>query len=275
MRLTKQSMAGPRMRSSLRPTASASAFAASARAAARRTTRGTRFLARHRAAFPALADEIDRMQRRDLPDGWDRDLPSFPADAKGVAGRDVEQGAGPASWLLGGSADLGPPTRRPRSPTPHDFEPATYGGRNFHYGIREHAMAAMVNGMALTKLRPYGATFAIFSDYARFDPALGADGDPVAVDLHARRDGRRRGRAHAIADRAAMSLRAMPDDVEQSGRRQRGGRGVPRGAFGQKHRPTLLVLSASRCRPSIARATRRPRASRWRHALAGCGAAGR
>jgi transketolase len=130
----------------------------------------------YRDQFPNLATQIDQMQRRELPAGWDRDLPAFPTDTKGLAGRDassaVLNAVGPhIPWLLGGAADLGSSTRTVlKFPGAGDFEPGTPGGRNFHFGIREHAMAAVVNGMSLSKLRAYGSTFLIFSDYAR--PAI-------------------------------------------------------------------------------------------------------
>jgi len=126
--------------------------------------------------FPELATEIDHMQRRELPIGWDRNLPSFPADPKGLAGRDASSKvlnvlAQNIPWLLGGSADLGPSNKTLLTfPEAGDFEAATPGGRNLHFGIREHAMAAIVNGLALSKLRAFGATFFIFCDYAR--PAI-------------------------------------------------------------------------------------------------------
>jgi len=133
-------------------------------------------LERYRARHPALAVELDQMQRRELPHGWDADLPFFQADAKGVAGRDVAGAvlnaiAPRVPWLLGGSADLGPSNRTTlKFPGAGDFQAGTRGGRNLHFGIREHAMAALVNGMTLSRLRAFGATFFIFSDYAR--PAI-------------------------------------------------------------------------------------------------------
>jgi transketolase len=132
--------------------------------------------AAHRARFPELATEIDKMQRRELPVGWDRNLPNFAADAKGIAGRDASSEvlnvlARNIPWFMGGSADLGPSNRTAlKFEGAGDFEAATPTGRNFHFGIREHAMAAIVNGMSLSKLRAFGATFFIFSDYAR--PAI-------------------------------------------------------------------------------------------------------
>ena len=133
-------------------------------------------VAGYKAKYPVLADELYRMQHRQLPEGWDRELPTFPADAKGMAGRDASQKvlnvlAKNVPWLVGGSADLAPSTKtRITSPDAGDFSAANYGGRNLHFGIREHAMGAILNGIALVKLRPYGSGFLIFSDYGR--PAI-------------------------------------------------------------------------------------------------------
>jgi transketolase len=133
----------------------------------------TKLFNAYRAKYPDLAAEIDLMQRRELPAGWDRNLPTFPADAKGIAGRDASGKvlnvlAQNIPWLLGGAADLAPSTRTTlKFEGAGDFQADSPGGRNFHFGIREHAMAAIVNGLSLSKLRPYGSTFFIFSDYAR------------------------------------------------------------------------------------------------------------
>jgi transketolase len=130
-------------------------------------------MARYRAAFPDRADEIDRMQRREAPEGWERALPAFPADPAGLATRDssgqvLNALAGVVPWLIGGSADLSPSTKtRLTFPDAGDFEPGEPSGRNLHFGIREHASAAVANGLAVTKLRPYWSGFTIFSDYAR------------------------------------------------------------------------------------------------------------
>ena len=130
----------------------------------------------YRVNFPELATEIDQMQRRELPTGWDRHLPSFPPDPKGIAGREASGKAlnvlaQNIPWFLGGSADLGTSNKTLlKFEGAGDFEAGTPGGRNLHFGIREHAMAAIVNGLSLSKLRAFGATFVIFSDYAR--PAI-------------------------------------------------------------------------------------------------------
>ena len=123
--------------------------------------------------YPELADHLDRMQHRRLPDRWDKNLPTFPADARGLATRDssgkvLNVLAQNVPWLMGGAADLFPSTKtRLIFERAGDFEADDYSGRNLHFGIREHAMGAALNGMSLAKVRPFGATFLIFSDYMR------------------------------------------------------------------------------------------------------------
>jgi transketolase len=135
-----------------------------------------KLLTAYRGKYPDLAKEIDQMQRRELPDGWDRNLPSFPADPKGIAGREASGKvlnvlAQNIPWLLGGSADLGPSNKTALTyKGAGSFQAESPGGKNLHYGIREHAMGAIVNGLSLSKIRGYGSTFFIFSDYAR--PAI-------------------------------------------------------------------------------------------------------
>ena len=130
----------------------------------------------YRAQYSDLAIEIDLLERRELPAGWDRNLPVFPADPKGLAGREASGRvlnvlAQNIPWFLGGSADLGPSNKTTLTfPGAGDFQADNPGGKNLHFGIREHAMAAIVNGLSLSKLRAFGATFFIFSDYAR--PAI-------------------------------------------------------------------------------------------------------
>ncbi|MBK7875238.1 MAG: transketolase [Planctomycetes bacterium] len=123
--------------------------------------------------FPALAAELDLVLSGELPSGWEKSLPTFPADAKGLATRDASGKAinavAPAiPWLVGGSADLAPSTKTLMTfPEAGHFSAHAYGGRNLHFGIREHVMGSILNGMALSGLRAYGATFLIFSDYLR------------------------------------------------------------------------------------------------------------
>src|SRR4029453_7511217 len=136
----------------------------------------TDLFAAYRTKFPELATEIDQMQRRELPAGWDKNLPVFPVEPKGMAGRDASGKvlnvlAQNIPWFLGGSADLAPSNKTTLTyEGAGSFQAGNRSGKNLHFGIREHAMAATVNGMSLSKLRAFGATFFIFSDYAR--PAI-------------------------------------------------------------------------------------------------------
>jgi transketolase len=144
--------------------------------------------AAYRAQYPEIALQIDRMQRGDLPDGWNSALPSFPADAKGLATRDASGKvlnaiAEKMPWLIGGAADLAPSTKTQLSVEfAGEFEPrarndrdgtnigkrsASFGGRNVHFGVREHAMCAIASGLCLSKLRAFAASFFIFTDYCR------------------------------------------------------------------------------------------------------------
>ncbi len=136
--------------------------------------------AAYKAKHPELADHLYRMQTRQLPKGWDRDLPSFQPDAKGIAGREasgkmLNAFAQNVPWVIGGSADLTPSTKtRLTFEGAGDFTAGNYTGRNLHFGIREHAMGAILNGMSLAKVRPYGSGFLIFSDYGRAPLRLAA-----------------------------------------------------------------------------------------------------
>jgi transketolase len=127
----------------------------------------------YRQQYPELADQCYRMLRRELPDSWDKALPTFAADPKGIATRDASGQvlnvlAKNVPWLLGGSADLSPSCKtRLTFEGAGDFSAENPAGRNFHFGIREHAMGAILNGLALSKIRPFGSGFLIFSDYAR------------------------------------------------------------------------------------------------------------
>src|SRR5262249_23072202 len=112
------------------------------------------------------------VEGRGLPPDWDAELPASPADTKGLAGRDASATvmnavARRVPWLIGGAADLAPSTKTRLTGDAGDHQTATPGGRNLHFGVREHAMGSILNGLALTKLRPFGAGFLIFSDYAR------------------------------------------------------------------------------------------------------------
>ena len=133
--------------------------------------------ARYKAQYPDLADNLERMRTRDLPPDWQKALPTFPPSASGISTRDasvkvLNAVAQKVPYILCGAADLYPSTKtRLEFEFAGDFQPkgelGDYKGRNFHFGIREHAMCAMVNGMVLTGLRAFGSGFLIFTDYAR------------------------------------------------------------------------------------------------------------
>ncbi len=136
-------------------------------------------LAKYRAEHPDLADQLDRMQKRELPEGWDKGLPTYPADKKGKASRDsggevLNVLAKNIPWLMGGAADLAPSTKTRLTFADAGDMSATHAGRNFHFGIREHAMGAILNGLSLCKIRPFGAGFLIFSDYGKTPIRLAA-----------------------------------------------------------------------------------------------------
>jgi transketolase len=132
--------------------------------------------AEYERSHPELAAQLYQMQHRQLPEDWDKNLPVFPTDAKGIASRDssgkvLNVLAQNVPWLIGGAADLAPSTKtRLTFDGAGDFSVHDYSGRNFHFGIREHAMGSILNGLSLSKIRPFGAGFLIFSDYAR--PAI-------------------------------------------------------------------------------------------------------
>ncbi|MHB1678090.1 MAG: transketolase [Sulfuriferula sp.] len=180
-----------------------------------------KLFATYRQQYPDLADQIDRMQCRDLPKGWDSTLPIFPADVKGMATRDASGKvlnaiAENMPWLLGGAADLAPSTK-----THLNFEFAgnfqapgetgNYRGRNFHYGVREHAMCAISNGLSLSNLRPYAASFLVFTDYCRGALRLAAmmEIPVITIWTHDSISMGEDGPTHQPVEQLA-SLRAMP-----------------------------------------------------------------
>ncbi|MFO1075111.1 MAG: transketolase [Geminicoccaceae bacterium] len=177
IRLTKDFYGWPEAPAFLVPEEVVAAFRDGLGARGRELSRAwnARFAA-YAAQHPELAEQVRLMQRRELPEGWDRDLPSFPADAKGMAGRIASAEvlnaiARQVPWLIGGAADLAPSTNtRLTFAGAGDFSAEDRTGRNFHFGVREHAMSAVLNGMSLSKVRPYGSGFLIFSDYAK--PAI-------------------------------------------------------------------------------------------------------
>ena len=184
-------------------------------ATARRLVRHDR---RYKAKHPDLADQLYRIQHRQLPDGWDKDLPVFPADPKGMAtrvssGKVLERGRQECPLVDRWCRRLGPVDQ-----DLHDLRgrgrlsrPTSYGGRNFHFGVREHAMGAIMNGMALVKVR---AVRRGLLDLQRVrpdaDPPGGLDGDPGHLRLHARLDRRRRRRSDPPAGRTACVAASDP-----------------------------------------------------------------
>jgi transketolase len=130
--------------------------------------------------YPELAAQLSLMQHHELPSGWDKNLPTFPADAKGIATREssgkvLNAVAQNIPWMIGGSADLATSNKTTlKFPGTGDFEAGSYAGRNLHFGVREHAMGASVNGMTISGLRAFGATFFNFSDYMRASIRLAA-----------------------------------------------------------------------------------------------------
>jgi len=218
VRLAKRSYGWPEDAQFLVPDGVRDHFAAGigARGAEARK-RWTALFEAYRAKYPDLATEIDQMQRRDLPAGWDRDLPVFAPDAKGIAGRDASGKvlnvlAQSIPWFLGGSADLGPSNKTLLTYKGADsFEAGNPSGKMLHFGIREHAMGTIVNGLALSKLRPFGATFFIFSDYARPAMRLSAlmELPTIFVFTHDAMGDGEDGPTHQPVEHLA-SLRAMP-----------------------------------------------------------------
>jgi len=200
--------------------------------------------------FPELAAEIELMQKRELPKAWDRNLPVFPADPKGLAGREASSKvlnvlAQNIPWLIGGSADLGPSNK-----TTLTFEGAGHfqatnpGGRNLHFGIREHAMGAIVNGLSLSKLRGFGATFFVFIDYARPAVRLSAlmELPTLLIFSHDALGDGEDGPTHQPVEHLA-SLRAMPGLITLRPGDANEVVEAYRYVMKLRHKPAVLVLS--------------------------------
>lgn len=251
VRLTKRSYGWPEGAQFLVPDGVREHFAAGvgARGAAARSG-WTALFASYRAEYPELAGEIDQMQRRDLPAGWDRNLPVFPADAKGIAGRDASGKvlnvlAQSIPWFLGGSADLGPSNKTALTyEGAGDFQAGSPGGKNLHFGIREHAMAAIVNGLSLSKVRAFGATFFIFSDYARPAIRLSAlmELPSIFVFTHDAMGDGEDGPTHQPVEHLA-SLRAIPGLVTLRPGDANEVVEAYRYVMQLRHQPAVLVLS--------------------------------
>jgi len=204
----------------------------------------------YKSKFPDLADHLQRIQKRELPAGWDKDIPVFPADTKGIASRDssgkVENAiAKNVPWLIGGSADLAPSTKtRLTFEGAGDFQRDTPQGRNLHFGVREHAMGAILNGLALSKMRPFGSGFLIFSDYMRAPIRLSAimELPVIFVFTHDSIGVGEDGPTHQPIEQLA-SLRAIPGIVTLRPGDANEVAETWRWIVQQKHTPSILVLS--------------------------------
>jgi transketolase len=218
----------------------------------------------YRVQYPELAAEIELMQRRELPTGWDRNLPVFPADAKGIAGRDASGKtlnvlAQNIPWFIGGSADLGPSNKTLLTyEGAGHFQADNRGGKNLHFGIREHAMGAILNGLATSKIRPYGATFFIFSDYARPAIRLSAlmELPTIFVFSHDAMGDGEDGPTHQPVEHLA-SLRAIPGLVTIRPGDANEVVETYRYAMQLRHQPAVLVVSRQPL-PTLDRTRYRP-----------------
>jgi transketolase len=204
--------------------------------------------AAYREAYPALAKEFETMQRRELPEGWEAALVPFPADPKGVgtrvsAGKVLNQLAAKVPYLLGGSADLAPSTMTNLNGD-GSFSASNPSGRNFHFGVREHAMGAICNGMELSKLRAFGSGFFIFSDYMRAAVRMSAIQEiaTVWVFTHDSIGVGEDGPTHQPVEHLA-SFRAMPGITTIRPADANEALEAWRVAITSSHRPTILVLS--------------------------------
>jgi transketolase len=251
IRLTKRAYGWPEDAKFLVPDGVREHFAAGVGArGAEARRRWAELFAAYRSKYPELASEIEQMQRRELPAGWDEGLPVFAPDPKGVAGRDASGQvlnalARNVPWLLGGSADLGPSNKTTLAyPGAGDFQAETPGGKNLHFGIREHAMGAIANGLALSKLRPFGATFFIFSDYLR--PALRLSAlmelPTLFVFTHDAMGDGEDGPTHQPVEQLA-SLRAIPGLVVMRPGDANEVVEAYRVVMQLRHQPAVLVLS--------------------------------
>jgi transketolase len=204
----------------------------------------------YRADHPDLADQLEQMQKRELPDGWDVGLPIFPPDSKGLATRDSSAKAlnfiaRHYPWLIGGAADLAPSTKtRLTFEAAGDFEAGAYGGRNLHFGIREHAMGAILNGLALSKIRAFGSGFLIFSDYMKPPIRLSAlmELPVVYIFTHDSIGLGQDGPTHQPVEQL-IALRAIPGLITLRPGDANEVVEAWRVIIGLKHQPACLVLS--------------------------------
>jgi transketolase len=198
--------------------------------------------------YPEQAKQLELMQKRALPDGWDKNLPTFPADAKGMgsresSGKTVNALAKNIPWLIGGSADLAK-SNKTNLEGAGEYLPGEYAGRNVHYGVREHAMGAAMSGMAECRLRPFGGTFFNFCDYVKPAVRLAAlmELPVIYVFTHDSIGLGEDGPTHQPIEQLA-SLRAMPNILVLRPGDANEVVEAWKLAIQQSHRPTALVLS--------------------------------
>jgi transketolase len=204
----------------------------------------------YKSKYPDLGDEIERLQKRELPDRWDASLPSFAADTKGLATRDSSGKVQNAiaqhlPSLIGGSADLSPSTKtRLTFEAAGDFEANKYGGRNLHFGIREHAMGAILNGLALSKIRAYGSSFLNFSDYMKAPIRLSAlmELPVIYIFTHDSIGLGEDGPTHQPIEQL-VALRSIPDLITLRPADANEVVEAWRVIVGLKHRPACLILT--------------------------------
>ena len=206
--------------------------------------------AKYKAAHPNLARQCEAMQARELPQGWDKDIPVFPTDPKGIASRDssgqvLNKIAQNLPWLVGGAADLAPSTKtRLTFDGAGDMQAESHGGRNMHFGIREFAMGAICNGLALTKIRSFGSGFMIFSDYCKPAIRLSAimELPIVYVFTHDSIGVGEDGPTHQPIEQL-IGLRAIPGLITFRPGDANEVSEAWRFALGQKHQPVCMICS--------------------------------
>jgi transketolase len=200
--------------------------------------------------YPEMADGLERMRHHELPEGWDKNLPTFPADAKGLATRDssgrvLNAVAQNVPWLIGGSADLATSNKTTlKFEGAGDFQAGEYAGRNLHFGVREHGMGATVNGLVVSRIRAFGATFFNFSDYMRASIRLAAlmEAPSIFIFTHDSIGLGEDGPTHQPIEQLA-SLRAMPNLIVLRPGDANEVTEAWKIIMGLRHQPVALVLT--------------------------------
>ncbi|AGK56925.1 transketolase [Hyphomicrobium denitrificans 1NES1] len=251
IRLAKRAYGWPEDAEFLVPDGVRQHFNASIGERGRRLQKGwSELIKAYKSKYPKLSREIERLQKRELPDGWDANLPSFAADPKGLATRDSSSKVQNAiarhcPSLIGGSADLSPSTKtRLTIEAAGDFEAGKYGGRNLHFGIREHAMGTILNGLALSNIRAYGSSFLNFSDYMKAPIRLGAlmELPVIYIFTHDSIGLGEDGPTHQPVEQL-VALRSIPDLITLRPADANEVVEAWRVVVGLKHQPACLILT--------------------------------